>query len=182
MHRLALLGIFLVLALAACGGDDDEATPPTTTVSGSAETSTEEAPPATSEEEATTEEAPSGPVLVIETATGEFEVPVEVADTQEEREVGLMNRESLPAGAGMIFLFDEDNVGGFWMKDTLIPLSIAFADADGTILSILDMDPCEADPCEIYDPGVPYRSALEVNQGAFDDWGVRVGDTLSLQS
>ena len=68
------------------------------------------------------------------------------------------------------------------MKDTLIPLSIAFADADGTILSILDMDPCESDPCEIYDPGVPYRSALEVNQGAFDDWGVRVGDTLSLQS
>ncbi len=180
MHRLALLGIFLVLALAACGGDDDEATPPTTTVSGSA--STEEAPPATSEEEATTEEAPSGPVLVIETATGEFEVPVEVADTQEEREVGLMNRESLPADAGMIFLFDDDNVGGFWMKDTLIPLSIAFADADGTILSILDMDPCEADPCEIYDPGVPYRSALEVNQGAFDDWGVRVGDTFSLQS
>ena len=82
-------------------------------------------------------------------------MPVEVADTQEEREVGLMNRESLPADAGMIFVFEEDT-GGFWMKDTLIPLSIAFAAADGTIVSILDMDPCEADPCEIYDPGVPY--------------------------
>lgn len=180
MHRLALIGALLVLALAACGGDDDEATPPTTTVSGSA--STEEAPPATTEEETTTEEAPSGPVVLIETATGEFEVPVEVADTPEEREVGLMNRESLPADAGMIFLFDEDSVGGFWMKNTLIPLSIAFADADGTIVSILDMDPCEADPCEIYDPAVPYRSALEVNQGAFDDWGVQVGDRLTLQS
>ena len=67
------------------------------------------------------------------------------------------------------------------MKNTLIPLSIAFADAEGTIVSILDMEPCEADPCEIYDPGVPYRSALEVNQGAFDDWGVQVGDRLTLE-
>ena len=82
----------------------------------------------------------------------------------------------------MIFLFDEDYVGGFWMKDTLIPLSIAFAGADGTILAILDMEPCESDPCEIYDPGVAYRSALEVNQGAFDAWGVQVGDRLSLSS
>ena len=65
------------------------------------------------------------------------------------------------------------------MKDTLIPLSIAFADADGMIVSILDMEPCETDPCEIYDPGVTYRSALEVNQGAFSRWGVEEGDRLT---
>ena len=125
----------------------------------------------------------SGPVVLIETAGGdEVVVAVEVADSAEERQVGLMGRESLPDDAGMIFLFDEDTSGGFWMKDTLIPLSIAFADADGTIVSVLDMEPCEADPCEIYDPGVPYRSALEVNQGAFSRWGVEEGDRLTLES
>ena len=108
-------------------------------------------------------------------------MPVEVADTQEEREVGLMNRESLPVDAGMIFLFEEDNVGGFWMKDTLIPLSIAFADADGTILSILDMDPCEADPCEIYDPGVPYRARSRSTRARSTTGASAVGDRFILQ-
>jgi uncharacterized protein len=177
VQRLGLLA--LVCLLAACGGSDDDSAEPTTTVSDPG-TTTAEAPPTSTEEQATTEDE-NGPVALIETATGEFEVPVEVADTPEEREVGLMNRESLPAGAGMIFLFDEDTASGFWMKNTLIPLSIAFADADGTIVSILDMEPCEADPCEIYDPGVPYRSALEVNQGAFADWGVQEGDRLTLE-
>ena len=93
-----------------------------------------------------------------------------------------MSREFIPDDAGMIFLFDEPTTSGFWMKDTLIPLSIAFADADGRILRILDMEPCEADPCEIYDPGVPYWSALEVNQGAFVRWGVEEGDRLTLES
>jgi uncharacterized membrane protein (UPF0127 family) len=174
VRRLAL--IVSVLFLAACGGDE-ASSPPTTTVSGQDPTSTEEAaPPSTSEPEE------SGPVVRIETAEGgEVVVPVEIADSPEERQVGLMNRESLPEDAGMIFLFDQDEDGGFWMKDTLIPLSIAFADADGTIVSILDMEPCEADPCEIYEPGVFYRSALEVNQGAFSRWGVQEGDRLTLE-
>jgi len=128
-------------------------------------------------------QAESGPTVLIETAAGDdVVVPVEVADTQEERQTGLMNRESLPEDAGMIFVFDEDSTGGFWMKDTLIPLSIAFADADGTIVSILDMEPCAAEPCEIYDPGASYPTALEVNQGAFSGWGVEVGDRLSLRT
>jgi uncharacterized protein len=175
VRRAAL--IVSVLFLAACGGDETSS-PPTTTVSGQGATSTEEAaPPTTSEPEQ------SGPVVRIDTAEGgEVVVPVEIADSPEERQVGLMNRESLPEDAGMIFLFDQDEDGGFWMKDTLIPLSIAFADADGTIVSILDMEPCEADPCEIYEPGVSYRSALEVNQGAFSRWGVQEGDRLTLES
>jgi uncharacterized protein len=176
MRRLALLAV--VGLLAACGGGDDESADPTTTVSATGTTTAEEQP-ATTEEQTTTEEA-GGPVVVIETGSGDVEIPVEVADSPEERAVGLMNRESLPADAGMIFLFDEDTASAFWMKNTLIPLSIAFADEEGTIVSILDMEPCEADPCELYDPGVSYRSALEVNQGAFDDWGVDVGDRLSL--
>jgi len=181
VRRLALLAC--VSLLAACGGGDDESSAPTTTVSGSAETTTEAAPPdTTTEPEPETTQPETGPVVSVETATGEFEVPVEVADSPDEREVGLMNRESLPPDAGMIFLFEDDTSGGFWMKNTLIPLSIAFADAEGTIVSILDMEPCEADPCEIYDPGVPYRSALEVNQGAFSRWGVEEGDRLTLPS
>jgi uncharacterized membrane protein (UPF0127 family) len=156
-----------LLGAAACGGE--ESAPPTTTVA---------APEAT-----TSVQAESEPTVLIETAAGDdVVVAVEVADTQEERQTGLMNRESLPEDAGMIFVFGEDSAGGFWMKDTLIPLSIAFADADGTIVSILDMEPCAAEPCEIYDPGVSYRTALEVNQGAFSRWGVEVGDRLSLQT
>jgi uncharacterized membrane protein (UPF0127 family) len=178
MQRLAVL--LCLLSLAACGGGGESA-PPVTTVSDPGTTSTEAAPPTTTEAPPTTEET-TGPVVVIETQGGDVEVAVEVADSQEEQEVGLMDRESLPADAGMIFVFDEDHAGGFWMKNTLIPLSIAFAAADGTILAILDMEPCEADPCEIYDPGVPYRSALEVNQGAFEAWGVQAGDRLSLRS
>ena len=174
--RWAPLIVVLVL-LAACGGDGEESSAPTTTVSGPEATSTEEAPPPT-----TSEPEESGPLVRIETAGGEVVVPVEIADSPEERQVGLMNRESLPEDAGMIFLFEEDGSGGFWMKDTLIPLSIAFVAADGTIARILDMDPCEADPCEVYEPGVFYRSALEVNQGAFSRWGVQEGDRLTLES
>lgn len=170
----ALVVLAVLLGAAACGGE--ESSPPTTTVSG-------EGSEAATTEPTTTEPEASGPVVLIETAGGdEVVVAVEVADSAEERQVGLMGRESLPDDAGMIFLFDEDTSGGFWMKDTLIPLSIAFADADGTIVSVLDMEPCEADPCEIYDPGVPYRSALEVNQGAFSRWGVAEGDRLTLES
>ncbi|HXV32945.1 MAG TPA: DUF192 domain-containing protein [Gaiellaceae bacterium] len=180
MRRPALLVLVLALVLAACGGEG-ESSPPTTTISGE-EPTTEEAAPTETEPEPTTESEASGPVVLLETAGGEeVTVRVEIADDDQERQVGLMNRESLPADAGMIFLFDGDVSGGFWMKNTLIPLSIAFADADGTILSILDMEPCEADPCEVYDPGVSYRSALEVNQGAFADWGVAEGDRLTLR-
>ena len=122
-----------------------------------------------------------GEKLVIDTGEGDVEVPVEVADSRGERQVGLMNRESLPEDSGMVFLFPEPTTGGFWMKNTLIPLSIAFYGRDGTIVRILDMDPCRADPCPIYEPGVAYTAALEVNQGAFARWGVSEGDVVRLE-
>jgi len=123
----------------------------------------------------------AGPTAVIETDDGPVRIAVEVADTDAERQRGLMNRRSLSEDAGMLFVFEGDSAGGFWMKNTLIPLSIAFYDADGMILRILDMEPCRADPCRIYDPGVTYRGALEVNRGAFERWGVAVGDVLRLE-
>ena len=109
-------------------------------------------------------------------------ISVEIADTPAEREQGLMGRETLPAEAGMVFVFPEDHRGAFWMKDTLIPLSIAFYSADGRILKILDMEPCDADPCPLYDPGVAYRGALEVNKGAFAGRGITMGDRLRITS
>jgi hypothetical protein len=122
-----------------------------------------------------------GPRALIETDDGEVAVAVEIADSESEQEVGLMHRESLAQDAGMIFLFPDEHVGPFWMKDTLIPLSIAFVGSDGRIRRILDMEPCRADPCRLYDPGVGYTSALEVNQGAFARWGVRDSDRLRLE-
>jgi hypothetical protein len=117
-----------------------------------------------------------GPRAVIETKGDEVTVHVEVADTQTERARGLMGRRELPDDAGMVFVFSA-----FWMKDTLIPLSIAFYDESGTILRILDMEPCTRDPCALYDPEASYRGALEVNRGAFERWGVREGDVLRLE-
>lgn len=111
---------------------------------------------------------------------------VEKAETPEERSRGLMFRESLAPDEGMVFLFFEETASAFWMKNVKIPLSIAFFDADGTILKILDMEPCTEEPCELYDPlyddgaAVTYVGALEVNQGSFEEWGVEQGDRITV--
>ena len=109
-------------------------------------------------------------------------VSVELARTPAERQIGLMNRRSLPARSGMVFLYPEVHRGGFWMKNTLIPLDIAFYDARGTILRILTMQPCRRDPCRIYDPKVAYRAALEVNAGSFRRWQVEPGDRITVRT
>jgi uncharacterized membrane protein (UPF0127 family) len=132
------------------------------------------------------DETATGPVfergtVVIESRSGEVEVDVEIAETRVQRRFGLMHRESLGSEAGMVFLFGKETRGGFWMKNTLIPLSIAYFDADGRILRILDMEPCEADRCPVYDPEVAYRGALEVNKGAFAEWGVSAGDRVRVE-
>jgi uncharacterized protein len=120
----------------------------------------------------------------VTTATGAPGVvlKVELARTQAERQQGLMNRRSLGAKAGMVFLYPEAHRGGYWMKDTLIPLDIAFSDARGKILRIFTMQPCRRDTCRIYDPEVAYRSALEVNAGSFRRWRVRVGDRVAVHA
>lgn len=121
-------------------------------------------------------------VVHIATASGEqVRVDVKVAAADAERRRGLMEVADLPDGVGMLFVFDDDRTGGFWMRDTLVALDIAFADADGTVGTILAMEPCtaaHARDCEVYTPDGPYRLALEVPQGWFDAVGVRVGATL----
>jgi uncharacterized membrane protein (UPF0127 family) len=119
--------------------------------------------------------------LEIDTGQDRVEVDVEVADTLQERTTGLMNREELDEDAGMVFLVPEPTDGPFWMKDTLIPLSVAFWDREGRIFRILDMEPCREETCPKYEPGGLWWGAVEVNQGFFEDRGVEVGDRVRLE-
>ncbi|MDQ3783873.1 MAG: DUF192 domain-containing protein [Actinomycetota bacterium] len=119
---------------------------------------------------------------LIRTGDRTIRLDLEIAESPTERAFGLMHRRSLAERAGMVFLFETKSSGGFYMKDTLIPLSIAFLDSHGTVLRILDMDPCKEEPCKVYYPNVTYTSALEVNQGAFEKWGVSEGDVIELRT
>ncbi len=110
-------------------------------------------------------------------------ITAELADTGERRSYGLMERDSLPAEHGMLFVYPEtrEPAGGFWMYRTRIPLDIAFLDEAGTIVAILGMQPCTSpnpELCRRYSPGVPYRGALEMAEGWFAGRGVEVGDRV----
>ncbi len=85
----------------------------------------------------------------------------ELAVTADERSTGLMGRRQAPKD-GMLFVFPDDTTGGFWMKNTLVPLRILFFNASGKRVRALRMTPCTEDPCRIYDPGRVYRFALEL--------------------
>lgn len=91
-----------------------------------------------------------------------------VANTPELRQQGLMGVTDLGDLDGMLFIFDDDVSTGFWMKNTVIPLDIAFFRADGGLVDLLRMTPCEADPCSIYQPSGPYRYAIETAVGRWD--------------
>lgn len=99
-------------------------------------------------------------------------VAVKVAETPARRRHGLMEVPDVPRGVGMLFLFPSDTRGGFWMEDTEVPLGIAWADADGRIVDTAVMEPCRSDDCPTYTPDEPYRVALEVAAGWFEELGV----------
>jgi uncharacterized membrane protein (UPF0127 family) len=107
---------------------------------------------------------------------------VEVADAPDEHRQGLMGVEHLPTDEGMAFVFDEPTQTSFWMKDTLIPLSIAFIDESGVIVGVREMQPCEADPCPTYGVDRPYVLAVEANRGWFADHGIGPGDRANLEA
>jgi uncharacterized membrane protein (UPF0127 family) len=121
--------------------------------------------------------------LTIHTADGRTVTRcVLVADTEALREQGLMGvtDENLSGYDGMIFVFQADSSGGFWMKNTLIPLSIAFADVAGAVVGTADMVPCPAGTkdCPTTKPGSPYRYAVEVPSGALEEVGLTSGSNL----
>ncbi len=107
-------------------------------------------------------------------------MPVLVADDPSLRSTGLMHRTELPDDAGMLFVFDAPTTGAFWMKNTLLPLSIAFVGQDGTVQQVLDMEPCTADPCPRYAPDDPYVHAVEANQGYFAAHDITAGWSLEI--
>jgi uncharacterized membrane protein (UPF0127 family) len=117
----------------------------------------------------------------IRTADRTVRVRIEIAETPTQQEQGLGGRHILAPKAGMAFLWTSDVRATFWMKNTSIPLSIAFWGKRGRILRILDMAPCRAEPCRVYDPQVAFRGALEVNRGAFTRWGVHRGDVVTIR-
>ncbi|MEI7705158.1 MAG: DUF192 domain-containing protein [Deltaproteobacteria bacterium] len=122
--------------------------------------------------------AQSGPRAVVETGGRSLVVQVEVANTPEKRERGLMFRKELPDGRGMIFLFDEEEEHSFWMKDTLIPLDLIFADSGGKVVGIV----ARARPLTL-EPrtGGRARMVLEVPGGWAAANGVRVGDRIRFE-
>jgi len=101
---------------------------------------------------------------------------VEVASTTTEHEKGLMHRKSLDSDAGMLFIYPKERLGSFWMKNTLIPLAIAFIDDRGTIIEILHGEPLDV---TLLTPSHPYLTVLEVNEGWFSNRNISVGAKVS---
>ena len=114
-------------------------------------------------------------VLKIPLYIGQKEIRVEVAKTPEERSYGLMGRKYLGKDEGMLFIFETEDYHGFWLKNTLIPLSIAFIEKNGRIVWITDMKPLTL---ESHVPPQPILYALEMNKGWFSSRGIKVGDVV----
>src|SRR5918999_4179028 len=105
-------------------------------------------------------------------------VRVEVAADPAARARGLMGRRQVPEGTGMVFLYPTEVTEAFWMRNTLVPLSIAYVAGDGRVVSVAEMTPCPADPCPSYAPAGPSRYAVELAAGAFAAAGVGPGASV----
>jgi uncharacterized membrane protein (UPF0127 family) len=162
---VAVLAWALASAAGLVGGDGDD--------------------PAMADAPATTAAASAGSRTVayrLEPAGGRpVTVRLEVAADPAARARGLMDRTEVPEGTGMVFLYPGDVAEAYWMKDTLVPLSIAFVAADGRVVSVAEMAPCTADPCPSYPPAGRYRYAVELPAGAFAAAGVGEGDKVVPQ-
>lgn len=158
--------VALCMGVAACSGTDasNEGGNATVQDTGTGQVAVAEEPP-----------GPAGPRVSIRVAG--IEVEVEIADDAQERARGLMFRESLEENHGMLFIYESEQRLGFWMKNTLIPLDIAYADREGRIVDIRQMEP--QDQTTIYS-AAPAMYALEMNQGWFEANGVRVGDRIEF--
>ena len=110
---------------------------------------------------------------------GDCSLKVEIADTPDLWEKGLSGRKRLADGQGMLFIFDFQRRYSFWMKDTSIPLSIAFISAEGQILQIEQMAPFDSQPVASHSP---VKYALEVNRGFFQENGIQIGMSVDLKN
>ncbi len=116
-----------------------------------------------------------GAMPLMELTAGFHRIEAEVAATDRDRQLGLMNRQAMPPQRGMLFVFDHENTHCMWMRNTLLPLSVAFIDAKGVIINIEDMKPqTEDNHCA----KIPARYALEMNVGWFALRGIKPGMKL----
>jgi uncharacterized protein len=121
--------------------------------------------------------APDTVPVTVHDSDSTASLALEVARTEAERETGLMNRSSLPVGGGMLFLFPYDSAIPFWMKDTQIPLDIAFIDSTARVVTIRHGVPFDLTPLG---PTALYRYVIEVDDGWFAAHGLGVGATVDL--
>jgi len=172
MLRYVLVFTLVALVLTGCDSGSGPATSdsiaaytsPTTTVAASPTIATTHATSSTSVPPPDVPEALAG-FGISTVALDGTDLLVAVADDSDERRQGLMRLEDLGDLDGMLFVFAGDSESGFWMKNTLIPLDIAFFNAEGDYVDGFRMEPCTADPCPTYRPGGPYRYALEMPAG-----------------
>ncbi|MEK6894507.1 MAG: DUF192 domain-containing protein [Nanoarchaeota archaeon] len=101
---------------------------------------------------------------------------VEVVDDDEKRQKGLMFREELDENTGMLFIFENEGVYPFWMKNTLIPLDMLWMDSSGKIVDIKEADPCESDPCEVIYHSGSAKYVLEINKGLSATLEIEIGE------
>jgi uncharacterized protein len=123
----------------------------------------------------TTPNEPQPPLPTVKIKAGMFVVTAELAKEPANRSMGLMFRQTMEPDHGMLFVFDRSDVHCFWMRNTLLPLTIAWLAEDGTIVSLADMKPKSDDNnC----PSAPAKYALEMNQGWFKKKGLKIGSKL----
>lgn len=106
-------------------------------------------------------------------------IHAEIADEPDEQQRGLMFRDHLDPGRGMLFIFEQPRVLSFWMKNTLIPLDILFFDPSGNLISWKTMEPCHSDQCQMYQSEQEALTALEVPAGYVKEYGVGEGWKLN---
>ena len=112
----------------------------------------------------------------IKLQAGMYQIDTQVAQTEAQRQIGLMFRQEMPQHEGMLFVFEQPATQCFWMKNTLLPLTAAFVADDGTIVNLVDMKPQTTDShCSTK----PVRFVLEMNQGWFAKKGLKAGSRLS---
>jgi uncharacterized membrane protein (UPF0127 family) len=173
--RPALLLTLAVMAVISCGGAAGE----------DGDSGREGAQSADASGVATDQEATDGPrfgpggqlIRQVDVSVGGIPISVEIADTPALRERGLMHRDSLPANHGMLFVYADEQMRSFWMRNTKIPLDIAFIDRNGTIVNIEQM---EAQTDENTVSNAPAMYALEMSLGWFEANGVGIGDRLEF--
>lgn len=152
-RRMALLALISLVVVAGCKGPVD----------------------------GTNQKQPTGTLQISRGNRILLTLDVKLAITQAAQAKGLMGVKSLPKNSGMAFLFSGPVRFGFFMKDTLIPLDIAFWNSDGAVLEVLQMEPCTQADCPLYAPGSDYVGAVEVNKGRMAAAGVMPGDKVTVR-